>query len=475
MSNIDVSGVAFPASPVPSDAPRAPRFRPPAPIPHADRLGTLQLLATLRRNPAEIWGVWHFEEPYVAGRSVLGDTVVISNPEGLRHVLVTNVANYPKSELTRRVLAPGLGEGLLTAEGESWKRVRRTLAPLFVPRQVDSFASVMLARAERAAGRLCKVPDGEQVDVAAEMTRVTFDVLAGTLFSDGIVSGADRFAEAVTRYFETIGRVSPLDLLGAPAWVPRLNRFTGRSAVQFFEEEVKRIITRRKSEIADGSAPDDLLTMLIKAQDPETGLGISEEEVGAHLVTFMAAGHETTANTLGWTLYLLAKHPDVRARVEAEALGAESYPLAEWPDRLPWTRAAIEESMRLYPPAATLSRNAVDADKIGDLTIPKGALVIISPYVVHRHKTLWHEPEYFRPERFLPENRESIERFSYIPFGAGPRICIGQRFAMLEAVIILAVVLRRVRLDWPSRQKVMPLERVTLRPTPGLMMLKTRR
>jgi cytochrome P450 len=447
-------------------------WRPPAPIPHTERLGPLSLLRQLRSNPAAAWGVWHFEEPHVAARTVLGDTVVLSMPPAIRHVLVDNAQNYPKDDLQRRVLKPGLGEGLLTAEGETWRRVRRTLAPLFTPRMVDGFAETMLARAEAAAGRIAAVPVGGLVDVSAEMTRATFDILAGTLFSDGIVSGADRFADAVTRYFETAGRLDPLDAIGAPDWIPRLNRFTRRAAVSFFEEEVGRIIERRKQEIAAGAAPPDLLTALINAADPDTGVGLSDEEVGANIVTFITAGHETTANALGWAIFLLAKHPEQRERAEAEARGAHAHPLAEWPERLPFIRAVFEEAMRLYPPAATLTRRAAGPDRIGDLVIPKGALVVISPYVVHRHRRLWSEPDLFRPERFLPGAREGLDRFQFIPFGAGPRICIGLRFAMLEAVIVLAAVLSRARLDWPARQAVRPVQRVTLRPEPGLKMVR---
>jgi cytochrome P450 len=458
--------------PAPAMLPPLRAYRPPAPIPHAERLGPLALLRQLRNNPAASWGVWHFEEPYVSARTVLGDTVVLNDPAMIRHVLVDNVQNYPKDELQRRVLKPGLGEGLLTAEGETWKRVRRTLAPLFTPRMVDGFADTMLTRAEKAAGRMAAVPVGETIDVAAEMTRVTFDILAGTLFSDGIVSDADRFAEAVTSYFNTVGRLDPLDAIGAPDWIPRLSWFTGRRAISFFEEEVTRIVSRRKGEIEAGAAPHDLLTLLIGAADPETGIGLTDEEVAANIITFIAAGHETTANALGWALFLLAKHPEARERAEAEAVTAERQPLAEWPDKLPFIRAVIEEAMRLYPPAATLTRTAAAADAIGELAIPKGALVVVSPYVVHRHKRLWTAPDLFQPQRFMPGRRERIDRFQYLPFGAGPRICIGQRFAMLEAVIALTAVLRRVRLDWPQRQVVMPVQRVTLRPMPGLRMVR---
>ncbi|MGL4240328.1 MAG: cytochrome P450 [Beijerinckiaceae bacterium] len=450
------------------------RFRPPAPIPHAERMNPLQLLLAIRRNPVAAWGVWHFEEPYVqANTPLLGHTLVVNDPAMLRHVLVDNVANYPKSDLARRVLAPaGAADGLLTSEGEAWRKMRRTLAPIFAPRNVDMLADAILAKAETAAARMAETPVGGRVDVAAEMARTTFEVMSATLFSDGITQGPEAFGKALNRFLETMGRVDPLDLMGAPDWIPRFTRLRGRDAVKFFETEVAATIAKRRAEAAAGNAPHDLLTLLIQASDPETGLGIPDEEVASHVITFIVAGHETTSNALSWTLYLLAKHPDVREKVEAEARDAERHPVAEWPDRLVWTRAVIEEAMRLYPPASTLSRKALAADRIGDAAVPEGALVIVSPYLVHRHKRLWKDADYFCPERFLPGARETIDRFQYLPFGQGPRVCIGQRFAMLEAVVILSTIVKHVRLDWPARQPLQPLERITLRPDPGLSMIR---
>jgi cytochrome P450 len=456
------------------DLPSVPRrFRPPAPIPHTQRMNALQLLLAVRRNPVASWGTWHFEEPFVQARTILGDTLVVNDPAMLRHVLLDNVLNYPKSDIARRVLSPaGAKDGLLTSEGETWRRMRQTLAPIFAPRNVDRLAQAVQARAEATAQRLAAIPVGGKVDAGAEMARATFEVMSATLFSDGITKGPEAFGKALNRYLHTVGRIDPLDLLGAPDWIPRLGRFQGRDAIAFFETEVAATIKQRREAVARGDAPHDLLTLLIQASDPETGLGISDAEVASHVITFIVAGHETTSNALAWTLYLLAKHPEVRAKVEAEAAEAERHPIAEWPDRLIWTRAVIEEAMRLYPPAATLSRQAVAEDRIGEVKVPKGALVIISPYLIHRHKKLWDAPDYFMPERFLPGARERIDRFQYMPFGQGPRICIGVRFAMLEAVVILATLVKHVKLDWPSRQAVQPLERITLRPDPGLLMVR---
>ena len=452
-----------------------PSYRPPAPIPLARPMGRIAFLARLRDNPVTTWGHWHFSRPIVAGPTMLGHMSTISDPAGIRHIFVDNAKNYVKDALQLRILRPGLGDGLLTAEGDTWKRTRRTLAPLFSPRAVESFAGTMQECADRSVARLARAP-GSLLDISAEMTRVTFDILAATLFSNDIEADADRFADATTQFFNTVGKLSPLDALGAPDWIPRIGRLQARPALRFFEEQVKAIIARRHAALAAGAAaPRDLLTLLLEAADPETGQGLTEAEVGANIVTFIGAGHETTANTLSWALFLLAKHPEVCAALEREAEAAHDVPLCEWPDRLVLARAVIEEAQRLYPPAATLTRAAIEDDIIRGTKIPAGSTVVVSPYVVHRHRTLWSDPDRFRPARFLPGAREKIDRFAFIPFGAGARICIGARFAMFEAVIVLVTLARSLRLTMDKGASVFPVQRVTLRPSPRLEMRVQRR
>ena len=468
---MSVADTAMPAA-------QARRRRPPAPEPEERELGRLELLLRLRRNPLTIWRARHFREPIVAGEGLFGYGVVVSDPEVVRHVLVENAANYRKDDLQRTVLAPGLGEGLLTAEGEAWKRARRTLAPLFTPRSVATLAQRMTEPAERTAMRMARRRSGRVVDISADMTRVTYDILAETMFSNAIAGGADAFGKALTRYFETQGRIDPLDVLGAPAWLPRIGRWMARPAISFFEAQVKTIIAERQRLHADGAwktEKPDLLDALLAARDPETGTGLSEAEVGANIVTFIGAGHETTANALTWSLYLISLAPDVRDALETEidSAGDDLAAAALSGDRLALTRAVIEEAMRLYPPVPSLSRTALADDVAGACVIPEGALVVISPYLLHRHQTLWQAPDQFRPERFLPGAREAISRYAYLPFGAGPRICIGQQFAMVEAVIVLAVLLRRLRFDYAGSDAPMPVQRITLRPGQGMPMRVT--
>ena len=452
------------------------RRAPPAPVPPDREFGQLELLWRLRRNPLTIWRQQHFEDPIVAGKSVLGYGVVISDPAAIRHVLVDNVANYQKDALQRAILAPGLGEGLLTVEGEAWKRTRRTLAPLFTPRRVEALSERMLSPITMQVERMAKRRPGRVFDITEDMTRLTYDVLAETLFSNSIAGGAAAFGQALTRYFATQGRIDPLDVLGAPAWLPRVGRIRAKPAIQFFEQQIESIVSdRHELRAAYPRAADansrDLLDALLDARDPETGTGLSDEEVGANIVTFIGAGHETTANALTWALYLVATHPHVIEQLETEAdMAADDPVAAALGERLLMTRAVIEEAMRLYPPAPSLSRVALAEDAAGGATIPKGTLVIVAPYVLHRHKKLWSEPDQFRPARFLPGQRETIERYAYLPFGAGPRICIGQQFAMVEAVLALTKLIGAFRFEYAGDAPPVPMHQITLRPQHGMPM-----
>ncbi|KLK93498.1 cytochrome P450 [Microvirga vignae] len=456
----------------------APLFRPPAPKPRTEPLGTLAFLRAVRENPLATWMELHFEELVLAGEGALGHLTVVHDPAIIRRILLDNAANYRKDDLQIRILAPGLGRGLITAEGEEWRLQRRTIAPLFTPRNVGSFFPAMAGAAERLVRRWRRRREGRVVDASLEMTRVTLDVLERTIFTHGVQRDPDALGRAITRYFNSLGRVDPLDIFGFPEWIPRIGRLRARPAIRFFEEIVNELITARKALLARGEpAPRDLLTLLLEASDPETGKGLSDIEVRANIVTFIGAGHETTANALSWSLYLLSQDEQARTKIEQEVdevLGQGPFEPHHL-ERLIYTRAVIDEAIRLYPPVPYMSRTAIQDERIGDLHIPAGSMVAISPYVLHRHRKLWDQPDAFRPERFLPEERSRIDRFAYLPFGAGPRVCIGASFSLQEAVIVLAAIVRAVRLDLVEGHEVMPLQRITLRPRGGLPMRLTHR
>lgn len=442
---------------------------PPAPVPRATPPGPIALLRTLQRNPLETWTKAHFERPILTGRGMLGIGAVVNEPGAIRRVLLDNVANYRKDALQKRVLAPGLGGGLLTSEDEEWRVQRRALAPLFTPRIVASFAGAMARNAARLADRWGQLGPQSVVDIQGDMARVTLEILGETIFSDGLERNPEEFLDAMSHFFATVGSLGLADLLDFPEWVPRLAQLRSRSSMTFFQTAVDAIIDRRKGLIARGEdTPDDLLTLLLRAQDPQTGAGLSDREVKANIVTFIAAGHETTANALTWSLFLLSLSSEWSARLASEADRVLERPAAEWAEHLVETRAVIEETMRLYPPVASLSREAQGPDDLCGRRIRKGALVIIAPYVLHRHKLLWNNPERFEPSRFLPGARDAINRYAYLPFGAGPRICIGATFSIQEATIVLATLMRRFEVAPVPGQTVEPVQRITLRSKNGM-------
>ncbi|HZD89893.1 MAG TPA: cytochrome P450 [Pseudolabrys sp.] len=443
---------------------------PPAPRPRARALGAVALFRALASNPLEAWTEAHFNEPIVLGGLPFSRVAVVSDPQAIRHVLLDNGQNYRKDWLQRRVLSAGLTGGLLTAEDGQWRTQRRALAPLFARRTVMGFAAVMRAAADGLVARL-DAQAGQVIEVAVEITRTTLDVLERTIFSDGFGSDREAMRRSMQRYFEAVGRIDPFDLLGLPQMTPRRSRL--KAELRFFEAAIDTVIARRERLLAQAgeSAPADILTLLLRARDPESGARLSEAEVRANILTFIAAGHETTANCLAWSLFLLSQSPDWCERLAEEAARELDGDIDGLADRLVATRAVIEESNRLYPPLAAISRSAMASDTLGSVGIKRGTLVVIAPYVLHRHRALWADPDGFDPARFLGVARERIDRFAYLPFGAGPRICVGAQFAMQEAAIVLATLMRRFRPVLAPGHAVWPVQKVTLRPRGGLPML----
>lgn len=447
-------------------------FRAPAPVPHSEPLGFFGFLKTASRNPIEIWGTRAFKEPYIEGKWLGVPNIVVNDPKAVRHLLVENAKNYVMQPLRQRLLRPLLRDGLLTAEGELWRRTRKAIAPVFTPRHIAGFTEPMASRSQNACDRLAGM-SGQTVDISLETTLLTFDILQATLFSDDIASEPNEFARSTSNFLGSMGRVDPLDLLGAPEFLPRILRLRGRKSMLYFRQLIGDTIEKRKDQLAcdPQSAPADLLTLLLKAD------GLSRDEIEDNIITFIGAGHETTARSLAWTLYLLSQAPDERAKVENEidsVVPTLDHP-SQYLDALPHTRAAFEESMRLYPPAPSLNRTALQADSVGDLKIPAGSTVLVMPWLIHRHELLWDRPDHFIPDRFMPENREAIDRYQYLPFGVGPRICIGASFALQEAVIALAILMRSLRFDYDGSEQPTVVQRITVQPGDGLPMRITTR
>lgn len=442
---------------------------PPFPEPLGTALGVGGLLLTLWRNPLEAWTRRHFDEPVVFEKTALGEFVVVSDPAAIRRVLVDNADNYGKGALQRRVLGKAMRNGLLLAEGEIWRDQRKALAPAFARRAVSDFAPAMQAAVDDLTERWRALPGGSVIDVGAEMARLALDVLTRTIFAEGLGEDREEVRRNMRLYFDSVGRIDAFDLLGLPDFVPRLGRWRVRPAENAFRAAVNRLLGERRRALASdpARAPQDLLTLLLGARDGATGRGLSEAEIRDNLVTFVAAGHETTANALTWSLYLLTLSPEWRDRLRQETEG-EATELAQ-------TRAVVEEALRLYPPLVAISREALAADELAGRRIGQGAMVVIAPYVLHRRRALWERPEAFDPRRFLPETRPAIPRFAYLPFGAGPRICIGAAFAQQEATLALSAITREFDLTVAPGHLVWPQQRVTLAPRGGLPMVVRRR
>ncbi|HUO93891.1 MAG TPA: cytochrome P450 [Rhizomicrobium sp.] len=432
------------------------------------------LLSVLRNNPLEAWTRAHFTQPFVRSGLPFLPVIVVSQPTAIQRVLLDNAANYRKDDFLLRVLSGALDNGLLTVDGDQWRRQRRAVAPLFARKTIFGFAPQVLDAADALVARWNELADGRVIDVADEITHTTLDVLSRTIFSQGIEREIDDFQSAMRIYFDTIGRIDPMDALGLPEFLPRPTRFRARGAIRFFDEAVDAIIERRRRLLAEapGESPRDLLTLLLEARDA-SGAPLDEKEVRANIFTFIAAGHETTANAVTWSLFLLSQDPEWAARVAAEA---DCSPQGDDPRaHLVETRAVIEEALRLYPPIAAISRAAIEDDELAGEPVRAGTMVIVAPYVVHRHELLWTAPSAFDPHRFLGRAREDVNRFAYLPFGTGPRICVGAAFALQEAMLLLMSITRNFTLSAIPGAAVEPLLRITLRPKGGLPMRLSRR
>ena len=389
---------------------------------------------------------------------------MLMDPEALRQVLRDRVDDYPKSMVTKLILEPAIGNSLFVAEGAEWLWQRRTAAPVFSHRNIAALGPVMTSAAERSAARFAKA-DGRAVDAFDEMVMATFEVISDVTFSAG--GSFDRAAvhKAIEDYIGQAAKLSLLDILGAPAWVPRPGRMFAGSAMRQMKAMADRAIEQRRGH---GGAIPDLLDLLLAGEDPKSGRKMTVAELRDNLLTFIVAGHETTALTLSWALYLCAFDPAVQDAARAEAQGVLGNRAASTADiaQLPLIRRIVDETLRLYPPAAFLSRTAQKPDTLCGREIRPGDTIVLPIYALHRHHLLWPDPDRFDPDRF--SDPKAIPRFAYLPFGDGPRICIGANFALQESVIILATLLSRFKFSLIPGRAPKPVMILTLRPEGGV-------
>lgn len=406
----------------------------------------------------------------VARYMIVNATVYqINDPDAIQHVLQENNKNYHKGFQFFPTFQMTLGRGLLTNEDEPWLKQRRLMAPIFHRRNIEAMGELMVRRTlALAESWQPRAASGETVNIAAEMMQLTLGIVSDALLSADITGRARAVGAAVTTMVEdtTLRFDNPFY---PPPSVPTPHNRAFRRGLQEVDSIIYGLIRDRR---AHPNGHQDLLQLLLDASDPESGEGMSEKQVRDELVTLFLAGHETTANLLAWTFYLLSLHPEIETRLHAEVnavLNGRDPTVGDLPN-LPFTRRVLDETLRLYPPAWVVNRTALAEDELCGYSIPAGAFLIMSPYVMHHHPRYWDEPEKFDPDRFLPERSGDRHRFVYFPFGGGPRLCIGRDFALVEAHLILAALAQRFQLQLVPGARVMPQPLVTLRPRGGLPM-----
>ena len=387
-------------------------------------------------------------------------------PEHVQHILVRNRDNYIKGLSHDRLRVP-LGQGILTAEGELWRRQRRLMSPTYTPRSVDQFAEIMIDATRQMLVRWQALPVGRVVPINLEMMRLTMSVISRSMFTIDI---GEEFAEAgqAIAFILEFAAKRTVTLIDPPLWLPTPMNRKLKKALETLDGFLYGIITQRRQQ----PPGDDLLSILMHARDEETGEAMSDKQLRDEVLITFFAGHETTAQLLTWTWYLLAEHPDVDKRYQdelAKVLGGRSPALEKVP-ALTYTRMIIDETLRLYSPVAMMARDAVEADEIDGYLIPAGSMVTLTPYITHRHPEFWDRPQAFYPEHFAPERVDARPRYAYFPFGAGPRICLGKHFALLEAALVLGEVGQRYRPRLVPGQEIGLRWSGTLRPDRDVLM-----
>jgi cytochrome P450 len=427
------------------------------------------LAAALGGNALAAFPREAFEEEVVIHRFLGHRQIIFNRPAAIRHVLIENAGNYRRPAPTVRVLRPIFGQGLFLSTGEDWRRQRRTVAPAFAPRAVGILARHVAAAADSLIAELT-AREERPIDLVPRLQRLALDVIGAAVFSLEMARYGAAMRALILRYARRLGRPGLFDYVLPPA-VPSPRDLARRRFRRCWRALVAEIIAARRNH---GAADrHDLFDLLCEAGDPA---GESDEQLIDQVATIVVAGHETTAAALFWSLYLLARNPQAQQRIAAEAEPLDLAPAgaAAAVPQLVHTRAVVDEVLRLYPPAFVIVRQAIADDVAGDVAVPAGSLVLIAPWTLHRHRLLWRAPEEFDPERFAA-GAPPPERFSYMPFGAGPRTCIGAQFALTELVLMLAALARAFHIELAEAKAVRPQALVTIQPgRPPLFRLRRR-
>lgn len=392
--------------------------------------------------------------------------VVVSHPDLARQVLVTDAKSYDKSRVTKAALSDSAGKGLFTNDGEPWKRQRKLVQPAFHTQRIAAYADTMVSYTNALADTW---RDGQTLELEHEMTTLTMRIVTKTLFDVDLADDTDDIGATITEVFhitnQRFNRLAPI-----PRWLPIRENRVMKKMVAKLDSIVHRFIDEwRKTGVDKG----DLLSMLLLAMDDDDGGGMSDRQVRDEALTLFVAGHETTANTLIWVWYLLSQHPEIEAKLHAEleSVLGDRLPTYDDLEKLVYTEMIIKEAMRLYPPAFMVTREPNEPVTLGGYALPAGTSLGVNIYGMHRDARFFPEPDRFDPERFSAENEKHIPKYAYIPFGAGPRVCIGNSFAMMEAKLVVATLARRFHLSHAPGHIAEPTRVFTMRPKYGMAMI----
>ena len=451
-------------------------FTPPYP-PRPSRLSSLAALRLARRNFLAMWPEECFRLEMFTSRVLTRKVYVCNSPDTVVAAFIDKHEAFErKSPQMRHALGPLLGDGLFISDGATWKARRRLVAPVIHASRLPIFAPIMVEAATELADFWLSSQTPKRIDALGEMARLTAEIICRAVFGRKLGhSYAGEIVTAFSEYQRRIGQIDLAYLLGLPDWMPRYQPVSTRRAAARIHEVLDRVIRSCREE--RGRQDASMIDLLLDARDPETNKPLDDQALRNEAAVIFMAGHETTANALAWTWFLLSQAPAAEARLHAElesVLDGRPPALADVP-RLPYTRAVFEETLRLYPPVPILAREARGTERIRLWDIKSGSLVMVVPWLLHRHRNLWERPDDFVPERFLPERAAERQRFAYVPFSAGPRVCAGAAFGLNEAILCLATLAQRARLRLVPGAVVEPVCRLTLRPGDGVPMDVERR
>jgi cytochrome P450 len=425
-------------------------------------------LRALRNNFVEAFPRSTFDQPITRVRAPFNDILLICDPDVIHEMLVDKADRVGRSAIMTRVFAPFVGhDSVFVTQGPDWLWKRRALTPLFGHDRLSWFAEAFAAVAARQVERWQSTPTDAPVDIAAAMRRTTFAIIVNTILNDAVDLDADGYGQALTDAFEIAPWALLLALASAPEWTPFPGKRQLVRAREYVYREVGRIVARRSRVPRERQ---DLLDTLIAARDPATGRGMTESEIVNNVITFISTGHEVSAQALTWTLWLVAKDPVTHQRIadEVRAVAGDGPITLNQVQALAFTEQVLQEGMRLFPPATVLLRQASADMTLGGMRVKAGTHLQIPIYSLHRHVRLWDNPNAFDPERFAPDRLASRSRYAYIPFGAGPRVCIGANFAMMEMTVVLATLVRAFRFRPVPGHKPKPIARISLRVNGGM-------